>query len=101
MTVKETAELGNSGRCMGKNSEIFVLDMGESVKIKDLIHRMINFSGFTVKDRKNPQGNIEIKITGLRPGEKLYEELLIGDEPESTDHFKIKKPKTHLFHFCN
>ena len=97
MTVKEAAELVIQAGAMGKNSEIFVLDMGESVKIKDLIHRMINFSGFTVKDRKNPQGDIEIKITGLRPGEKLYEELLIGDEPESTDHFKNKKNQRLIY----
>ena len=76
---------------MGEKSEVFVLDMGESVKIKDLIYQMITLSGLTVKDNNNPTGDIEIKITGLRPGEKLYEELLIGDNPQSTEHPKIQK----------
>ena len=74
---------------MGKNSEVFVLDMGESVKIRELIHKMINLSGLSVKDIKNPLGDIEIQITGLKPGEKLYEELLIGDNPQQTEHPKI------------
>ena len=62
---------------MGKKSEVFVLNMGDKVKIKELIYKMIRLSGFTVKDSKNPLGDIEIRITGLRPGEKLFEELLI------------------------
>jgi FlaA1/EpsC-like NDP-sugar epimerase len=65
--------------------------MGESVKIRDLIYKIINLSGLTVKDSKNPNGDIEIKIIGLRPGEKLYEELLIGDNPQKTHHHKIIK----------
>ncbi len=91
MTITEAAQLVIQAGAMGKNSEVFLLDMGESVKIKDLIYKMINLSGFTVKDEKNPDGDIEIKIIGLRPGEKLYEELLIGDDPQNTDHLKIKK----------
>tara|TARA_B100001057_G_C22864449_1_gene955873 strand:+ start:1032 stop:3077 length:2046 start_codon:yes stop_codon:yes gene_type:complete len=91
MTITEAAQLVIQAGAMGKNSEVFLLDMGESVKIKDLIYKMINLSGFTVKDKKNPDGDIEIKIIGLRPGEKLYEELLIGDDPQNTDHLKIKK----------
>ncbi|MDA9665514.1 polysaccharide biosynthesis protein [Candidatus Pelagibacter sp.] len=91
MTVTEAAQLVIQAGAMGKHSEVFVLDMGESVKIRDLIYKMINLSGFTVKDEKNLGGDIEIKIVGLRPGEKLYEELLIGDDPKKTDHFKIKK----------
>ena len=91
MTVTEAAQLVIQAGSMGKNSEVFVLDMGESVKINDLINKMINLSGFTVKDRKNPNGDIEIKIVGLRPGEKLYEELLIGDNPQRTNHSKIQK----------
>ncbi len=91
MTVTEAAQLVIQAGSMGKNSEVFVLDMGESVKIIDLINKMINLSGFTVKDRKNPNGDIEIKIVGLRPGEKLYEELLIGDNPQRTNHSKIQK----------
>jgi FlaA1/EpsC-like NDP-sugar epimerase len=67
--------------------------MGESVKIRDLIYKIINLSGLTVKDSKNPNGDIEIKIIGLRPGEKLYEELLIGNDPQKTGHPKILMTK--------
>ena len=91
MTITEAAQLVIQAGSMGKHSEVFVLDMGESIKIKDLIYKMTHLSGFTIKDEKNPSGDIEIKIIGLRPGEKLYEELLIGDEPQATDHSKIKK----------
>jgi FlaA1/EpsC-like NDP-sugar epimerase len=89
MTATEAAELVIQAGAMGKKSEVFVLDMGESIKIKDLIHKMINLSGFTVRNKNNPSGDIEIKITGLRSGEKLYEELLIGDNPKKTSHQKI------------
>lgn len=99
MTVTEAAQLVIQAGAMGKHSEVFVLDMGESVKIRDLIYKMINLSGFTVKDEKNLDGDIEIKIIGLRPGEKLYEELLIGDDPKKTDHFKIKKTSDSFITF--
>ncbi len=91
MTVTEAAQLVIQAGAMGKKSEVFVLDMGESVKIRDLIYKMINLSGLNVKDKGNPNGDIEIKITGLRPGEKLYEELLLGDNPKKTIHSKIQK----------
>ena len=91
MTIIEAAQLVIQAGAMGKNSEVFVLDMGKSIKISDLIYKMINLSGFTVKDNKNPTGDIEVKIIGLRPGEKLYEELLIGDNPQKTFHKKIQK----------
>ena len=91
MTITEAAQLVIQAGAMGKHSEVFVLDMGKSIKIIDLINKMINLSGFTVKDEKNLTGDIKIKITGLRPGEKLYEELLIGDDPQITDHPKIRK----------
>ena len=79
---------------MGRCSEVFVLDMGESIKIKDLINKMILLSGLTIKDKNNLTGDIEIKIIGLRAGEKLYEELLIGDNPEnfSSKNTKINDP---------
>ena len=91
MTISEASQLVIQAGALGKNCEVFVLDMGESVKIKDLIKRMVNFSGLTLSDNFNRNGDIEIKITGLRPGEKLYEELLIGDNPQKTIHPKIKK----------
>ena len=91
MTITEAAQLVIQAGAMGKHSEVFVLDMGKSIKIKSLIHRMIILSGLTVKDSKNLNGDIEVKITGLRPGEKLYEELLIGNNPQKTIHPKIQK----------
>jgi len=74
-------------------AEVFVLDMGEPVKIYDLARRMVELSGYRVRDEEHPEGDIEIKITGLRPGEKLYEELLIGDNPMPTQHPRIMKAR--------
>ena len=91
MTVQEAAQLVIQAGAMGKNSEVFVLDMGESVKIRDLIYKMITLSGLTIKDQKNPSGDIEVKITGLRPGEKLFEELLIETILRKQNHSKIQK----------
>ena len=91
MTVPEAAQLVIQAGALGKNAEVFVLDMGESIKIKDMIIKMINLSGQKLKDKNNLDGDIEIKVIGLRPGEKLYEELLIGDNPEKTGHSKISK----------
>src|SRR6056300_1515269 len=91
MTITEASQLVIQAGAMAKKCEVFVLDMGESVKIKDLINKMIKLSGLSIKDDKNLEGDIEIKVTGLRPGEKLYEELLIGDNPKQTIHPKIKK----------
>lgn len=90
MTVTEAAQLVIQAGAMGKKSEVFILDMGKEVKIRDLIYQMIKLSGLTVKDSENPYGDIKIKITGIRPGEKLYEELLIGNNPKKTFHEKIK-----------
>ena len=91
MTITEAAQLVIQAGAMSKHSEVFVLDMGKSIKIFDLINKMINLLGLTVKDNKNIDGDIEIKLIGLRSGEKLYEELLIGDNPQKTDHPKIQK----------
>ena len=91
MTIKEASQLVIQARAMSEGCEVFVLDMGKSIKIKDLIYKMIKISGLTVKDDKNLEGDIEIKEIGLRPGEKLYEELLIGNNPQETNHKKIKK----------
>jgi FlaA1/EpsC-like NDP-sugar epimerase len=91
MTIPEAAQLVIQAGAMSKGGDVFVLDMGESVKIMDLARRMVELSGLTVKDELNPNGDIEIEITGLRPGEKLYEELLIGDNPQPTSHPRIMK----------
>tara|TARA_B110000483_G_scaffold243302_1_gene332369 strand:- start:1301 stop:3253 length:1953 start_codon:yes stop_codon:yes gene_type:complete len=100
MTITEAAQLVIQAGSMGKYSEVFVLDMGKSIKIIDLIKKMINLSGFTIRDDKNPTGDIKIKIIGLRPGEKLYEELLIGDDPQKTNHTKIKKANDPFIPFA-
>jgi len=73
--------------------------MGQSIKIRDLIDKMIKLSGLSIKDDKNLEGDIEIKITGLRPGEKLYEELLLGDNPQETYHEKIQKAQDPFIPF--
>jgi FlaA1/EpsC-like NDP-sugar epimerase len=91
MTIPEAAQLVIQAGAMAKGGDVFVLDMGEPVKIIDLARRMVELSGLTVKDEGNPDGDIEIQITGLRPGEKLYEELLIGDSPKPTLHPRIMK----------
>lgn len=88
MTIPEATQLVMQAGAMGSNGEVFLLDMGEPVKIIELAQRMVELSGLKVKDVNN-QGDIEIKITGLRPGEKLYEELLIGDNPIPTEHPEI------------
>ena len=88
MTIPEATQLVMQAGAMGGNGEVFLLDMGEPVKILELAKRMVELSGLKVKDANN-QGDIEIKITGLRPGEKLYEELLIGERPIATDHPEI------------
>ncbi|MDA8836202.1 polysaccharide biosynthesis protein [Candidatus Pelagibacter bacterium] len=91
MTITEASQLVIQAGAMSEGCEVFILDMGESVKIKDLIYKMIKLSGLIVKNIKNPEGDIEVKITGLRPGEKLYEELLLGDNPQKTYHERIQK----------
>lgn len=91
MTIPEAAQLVIQAGAMAKGGDVYVLDMGEPVKIFGLAKRMIELSGLTVKDVDHPTGDIEISITGLRPGEKLYEELLIGDNPQSTKHPRIMR----------
>jgi len=91
MTIPEAAQLVIQAGAMAKGGDVFVLDMGQPVKIMDLAKRMVELTGLTVKDEKNPEGDIEIEVTGLRPGEKLYEELLIGDNPKPTLHPRIMK----------
>ena len=99
MTITEASQLVIQAGAMAEKCEVFVLDMGQSIKIKDLINKMIKLSGLSIKDDKNLEGDIEIKITGLRPGEKLYEELLLGDNPQKTYHEKIQKAQDPFIPF--
>ncbi|HET8849530.1 MAG TPA: nucleoside-diphosphate sugar epimerase/dehydratase [Marinobacter sp.] len=89
MTIPEASQLVLQAGSMGQGGEVFVLDMGEPVKIADLARKMIHLMGLTEKTDDRPTGDIEIIYTGLRPGEKLYEELLIGDNPQGTSHPRI------------
>ena len=89
MSIPEAAELVIQAGAMGKGGDVFVLDMGEPVKIYDLAKKLINLSGMEIKDDDNEEGDIEIIFTGLRPGEKLYEELLIGENVSTTEHKQI------------
>jgi FlaA1/EpsC-like NDP-sugar epimerase len=91
MTIPEAAQLVIQAAAMATGGDVFVLDMGKPVKILDLAKRMVELSGLTVLDLKNPMGDIEIQVTGLRPGEKLYEELLIGENALPTSHPRIMK----------
>lgn len=93
MTIPEAAQLVIQAGAMGKGGDVFVLDMGDSLKIKDLATKMIRLSGLEVITEHTPHGDIEIKCTGLRPGEKLYEELLIGDNVAQTSHERIMTAK--------
>lgn len=95
MTIPEAAQLVIQAGAMAEGGDVFVLDMGDPVKIIDLARRMIALSGLTQKDDEHPDGDIEIVVTGMRPGEKLYEELLIGDNPMPTDHPLIMKAHEH------
>lgn len=89
MTIPEAAQLVLQAGAMGKGGDVFVLDMGEPVRISELARRMIHLMGLEVRDDEHPNGDIEIKYTGLRPGEKLYEELLIGNNVRQTEHSRI------------
>ncbi|WP_205632828.1 polysaccharide biosynthesis protein [Chlorobaculum limnaeum] len=91
MTIPEAAQLVIQAGAMAIGGDVFLLDMGEPVKIIDLAKRMVELSGYTIKDNEKPDGDIELIVTGLRPGEKLYEELLIADNPIETNHQRIFK----------
>jgi FlaA1/EpsC-like NDP-sugar epimerase len=96
MTIPEAAQLVIQAGAMTSSGEVYVLDMGAPVRIIDLARNMIELSGLTVRDEANPDGDIEIKDVGLRPGEKLYEELLIGNNPTKTTHSRIMKAREHF-----
>ena len=93
MTIPEAAQLVIQAGAMAAGGEVFVLDMGEPVSILEFARRMIELSGLTVRDEKNPLGDIQIKIIGLRPGEKLYEELMLGVDPQPISHGRIYQSK--------
>lgn len=97
MTIPEAAQLVIQAGAMSRGGEVFVLDMGEPVKISDLARRLIHLSGFSVCDELTPDGDIEVRFSGLRPGEKLYEELLIGEDVSGTEHPKIMMASEHFF----
>ena len=107
MSIPEAAELVIQAGAMGEGGDVFVLDMGEPVNIYEIAKRLVNLSGMELNDEDNPEGDIEIIFTGLRPGEKLYEELLIGDNVTATKHSQILRAqedflsKVKLEHFLS
>ncbi|MGZ8191129.1 MAG: polysaccharide biosynthesis protein [Methylococcaceae bacterium] len=96
MTIPESAQLVIQAGAMGLGGDVFVLDMGEPIRILDLAKRMIHLSGLEIKDEDHPSGEIEICFTGLRPGEKLYEELLIGNNVSETSHSRIMRAEDQV-----
>lgn len=101
MTIPEAAQLVIQASAMAVGGDVFVLDMGDPVRIHDLAVKMVYLSGLLVKDDDHPHGDIEIKVIGLRPGEKLYEELLIGENPQPTAHPKIMKAHEEFLSWDN
>ena len=91
MTISEAVQLVIQAGSMARGGDVFVLDMGKPVRIQDLARKMIHLMGLSVQDDENPEGDIEIQYTGLRPAEKLYEELLIGNNVMGTDHPSIMR----------
>jgi len=96
MTIPEASQLVIQAGAMGQGGDVFVLDMGKPIRIVDLAKRMIHLSGLQIKDAEHPDGDIEISFTGLRPGEKLYEELLIGDNVSKTGHARIMRAQEQV-----
>jgi FlaA1/EpsC-like NDP-sugar epimerase len=95
MTIPEATQLVLQAGAMAKGGDVFVLDMGKPIRIADLARRMVHLSGLTVRDESNPEGDIEIRFTGLRPAEKLFEELLIGNNVTGTEHPMILRALEH------
>jgi FlaA1/EpsC-like NDP-sugar epimerase len=89
MTIPEAARLVLLAGSLARGGDVFVLDMGQPIAVRDIARKMIENSGLSLRSRENPDGDIEIAITGLRPGEKLHEELLIGSDMLTTPHPKI------------
>jgi FlaA1/EpsC-like NDP-sugar epimerase len=101
MTIPEASQLVLQASAMGQGGDVFVLDMGKPLRIEDLARRMINLMGRTVRDESNPDGDIEIAYTGLRPAEKLYEELLIGENVAGTEHPMIMRAMEPSLHWSD
>ena len=101
MSIPEAVELVLQSGAMAKGGDVFVLDMGEPIKIFDLAYKMIHLSGLTPIDNENPDGDIRIELTGLRPGEKLYEELLIGSDVIQSEHPRIMQAKESKLSFAD
>jgi FlaA1/EpsC-like NDP-sugar epimerase len=99
MTIPEAAQLVIQAASMDSDGDVFVLDMGQPIKIDTLARHMIKLSGLTVRDEENPDGDIEIKYIGLRPAEKLYEELLIGNDVTGTEHPRIMRAQERKIPF--
>jgi FlaA1/EpsC-like NDP-sugar epimerase len=95
MTIPEAVNLVLQAGAMSEGGDVFVLDMGKPVRIADLARRMVELSGLTVRSETNPEGDIEIKYTGLRPAEKLFEELVIGKNVAATEHPRILRAVEH------
>src|SRR5205807_649875 len=95
MTIPEAAQLVIQAGSMAQGGDVFVLDMGRPVRIDDLARRLVSLMGLTVRDAQNPEGDIAIEYTGLRPAEKLFEELLIGSNVTGTDHPMIMRAMEH------
>ena len=93
MSIPEAVQLVLQAGAMAKGGDVFVLDMGDPIRILDLAYRMIHLSGLKPIDTSNPDGDIKVKFTGLRPGEKLYEELLIGDDVIQSEHPRIMQAR--------
>jgi FlaA1/EpsC-like NDP-sugar epimerase len=95
MTIPEAAQLVVQAGSMARGGDVFVLDMGKPIRIADLARRMVHLAGLTVRDDENPEGDVEIRYTGLRPAEKLFEELLIGKAVTGTEHPMIMRAMEH------
>jgi UDP-N-acetylglucosamine 4,6-dehydratase len=100
MSIPEATQLVLQASAIAAHGEVFVLDMGEPIRIADLARNMISLSGMTVRDEENPAGDIEIAYVGLRPGEKLYEELFVGEEARPTAHPRIQMAKERFISFA-
>jgi FlaA1/EpsC-like NDP-sugar epimerase len=96
MTIPEAVQLVIQAGAMGTGGDVFVLDMGEPVRIMDLARNLIRLCGYTVRDSVNPNGDIPIEFSGLRPGEKLYEELLVGENVVGTTHPMIMRAEERM-----